>query len=130
MTSLNNQQTFETPQFSPAALASTIFGSTVFCVLQRDVQGWRHEAGRMVGYYNNAILILGIVDVINYNVGFLHKRHQHYSPPIAGDDGEFYHLRETLPDEYDLNVSSWISKRAWTLQERLLSPHVFYFTRD
>jgi len=100
------------------------------CILQRDVQDWRHEAGRMAGYYNNAVLTLAIADAINCNVGFLHDRYHHYSPPIPGDDGEFYCLREVLPQAYDLNVSSWISKRAWTLQERLLSPRVLYFTRD
>jgi hypothetical protein len=100
------------------------------CILQQDLQDWQHEAGRMAGYYNNAIVTLAIADAINSQFGFLHHRHHQHSPRIRGEDGEFYYLREVLPGQHHLYVSSCISKRAWTLQERILSPRVIHFTRD
>lgn len=99
------------------------------CIIQHDVLDWRHEASRMAGYYNNALLTLAIADAINCHAGFAHRRHSMYSPPIPGN-GELYCLREELPQEFHLNMSSFISKRAWTFQERLLSPRIIHFTKD
>jgi hypothetical protein len=100
------------------------------CILQQNVQDWRHEAGRMAGYYNNSVVTLVIADAMNCHDGFLQRRDHDHSPPILGDDGEFYCLRKELPGSYYVNASSCISKRAWTLQERILSPRVIHFTRD
>jgi hypothetical protein len=84
----------------------------------------------MAGYYNNAVVTLAIADAMNCHVGFLQRRHNYYSPPILGDDGAFYCLREELPGSYYLRGSSCLSKRAWTLQECVLSPRVVHFARD
>jgi hypothetical protein len=98
------------------------------CIIQQDLQDWRHEAGRMAGYYESATVTFAIADAINCHVGFLGPRRHHNSPPILGEDGDLYVLRQTLPGDDDLDLNSCISKRAWTLQERLLSPRVIHFT--
>lgn len=100
------------------------------CIIQQDLQDWRHEAGRMAGYYESATVTLAIADAINCHVGFLGSRRHHYSPPIPGEDGELYVLRQPLPGDDDLDHNSCIGKRAWTLQERLLSPRVIHFTQS
>jgi hypothetical protein len=83
----------------------------------------------MAGYYESATVTFAIADAINCYVGFLGSRRRHYSPPIPGEDGELYVLRQTLPGDDDLDLNSCIGKRAWTLQERLLSPRVIHFTQ-
>jgi len=100
------------------------------CIIQQDAQDWRHEVGRMAGYYNNAFLTLSIADAHSCHDGFLHQRRYDYSPAIPGDDGDFYCLREVLKQECHLNMDSSINKRAWTLQERLLSSRLIQFTRE
>jgi hypothetical protein len=70
------------------------------CILQQDVQDWRHEAGRMAGYYSNTVVTLAIADAMNCHIGFLQRRHHHYSPPILSDDREFYCLQKELPGSY------------------------------
>jgi hypothetical protein len=99
------------------------------CIIQQDLQDWRHEAGRMAGYYESATVTFAIADAINCHVGFLGSRRRHYSPPIPGKDSELYVLRQTPPGDDDLDLNSCIGKRAWTLQERLLSPRVIHFTQ-
>ena len=99
------------------------------CIIQQDKQDWGHEAGRMAGYYDSATVTLAIADAIDCHVGFLGFRRHHYSPPIPGEDGELYVLRQTLPGDDDLDLNSCIDKRAWTLQERILSPRVIHFTQ-
>ncbi|KAH8771236.1 heterokaryon incompatibility protein-domain-containing protein [Hyaloscypha sp. PMI_1271] len=99
------------------------------CIIQQDLQDWRHEAGRMAGYYESATVTFAIADAVNCHVGFLSSRRHHYSPPIPGEDGEHYVLRQSLPGDDDLDLNSCIGKRAWTLQERLLSPRVIHFTQ-
>ncbi|TPX11036.1 uncharacterized protein E0L32_008073 [Thyridium curvatum] len=66
---------------------------------------------------------------VDCTVGLLDRYHDH-SPPILGEDGDLYTLREAFPEDDHLNLESCISHRAWTLQERVLSPRVLHLTRD
>ena len=100
------------------------------CIIQHEQDDWVSEASKMAQYYNNASLTLTVADALTCHVGFLHFRKQRTSPPISAKGDELYCLREVLPDDYELNLMSPISKRAWTLQERLISPRIIYFTRN
>jgi hypothetical protein len=64
------------------------------CILQHDILNWRHEVGRMAGYYNSAVVTLATADAINCHIGFLHRRRKDYSPPIRCHDGKFHYFRE------------------------------------
>lgn len=76
------------------------------CILQHDVLNWRHEAGRMAGYCNSAVVTLATADAMNCHIGFLHRGRKDYSPPIRGDDSKFHCFREVLPAEHSINVYS------------------------
>ena len=100
------------------------------CIIQHDQDDWACEASKMAQYYNNASLTLTAADALTCHVGFLHFRNHYTSPPISANGEGYYCLRAVLPDDYELNLRSPISKRAWTLQERLISPRTIHFTRD
>ena len=100
------------------------------CIMQHDQDDWACEASKMAEYYNNAILTIAAADAFTCHVGFLGARNHPTSPSISGEGQGYYCLREVLQDDHHLNLNAPISRRAWTLQERLLSPRIVHFTQD
>ena len=100
------------------------------CILQDDQEDWAREASKMAQYYNRALLTLAVADAMTCHVGFLYDRKHYTSPSIGGEDQHYYCFRDVLQDEFNLNLKAAINQRAWTLQERLVSPRVVSFTRE
>jgi hypothetical protein len=113
------------------------------CILQDDVQDWRHEGGKMAEIYSGSYITLAATGASNSTAGLYRNmlidhsaKNDHRvcslqnprdpSEPfeiIAGEQvvpyyGEFVYGR--LP----------LLKRAWAFQERLLSPRTVHFTDD
>ncbi|EMD59529.1 hypothetical protein GGP41_004431 [Bipolaris sorokiniana] len=104
------------------------------CIIQDDVDDWRREGSKMAQIYSGAYITLAATASRDASGGCF--RH--------GAKRSLFRL--SYPDEkgskLDLYVrprlknASWVEGRAplvprgWTLQERLLSPRVLYFTHE
>ncbi|KAF4441591.1 heterokaryon incompatibility protein [Fusarium austroafricanum] len=106
------------------------------CIVQDDNDDWVHESARMCDVYGNAYLTIAAMRASNCSEGFL--------GPIEGPEYTYIPFNQ---DGIDGNISifplplsrvgPWsgivdleeepLSKRAWALQERYLSPRTLHF---
>ena len=103
------------------------------CIVQDDPNDWETEAAKMGGIYRGARLVVCAANSPTASTGFLHER-----LPLVVDCGrasrsflDSDRLYITLAAEYlSLLVGNEpLSRRAWCLQERMLSRRMVYFTR-
>ncbi|KAI1088866.1 heterokaryon incompatibility protein-domain-containing protein [Rostrohypoxylon terebratum] len=106
------------------------------CIIQDSGNDWRHQCAIMCDIYSNSYVTLAGPNAENCDSGFLHER-----IPLAESDftlthnGKPYtvHLQCWDPKirgvTYYMLSNEWpLMRRAWVLQERLLSRRVLYFT--
>jgi hypothetical protein len=114
------------------------------CIIQDDVEDWQTESGKMADIYSEAYLVIGADRSADCDGGFLdpldrtlsesqkiavienpdcttsdvYARQNHTG--IAGKHGNFCNISES--------ASEPLAKRAWCLQEQLLSSRMVHFT--
>lgn len=120
------------------------------CIVQGDTTDWEIESVRMFDYYSSAYVTLGSTFSTNCNGGFVSQPHIQVSRLYLFDmvfrgtilpiyayrpfSGEEYDLE--FADNHDSSGQSTLSgpfnlfKRAWTFQERLISPRLLLFTEN
>jgi hypothetical protein len=115
------------------------------CIVQDDVDDWRHEGSKMADIYAGAYITLAATSASNSSEGL----YQHQSIDRLHSNHRTNYLTYTLESHvargstYDISVRDWrhyidsdalerlpLSTRAWALQERLLSPRVVHFSND
>ncbi|KAH8600168.1 heterokaryon incompatibility protein-domain-containing protein [Bisporella sp. PMI_857] len=105
------------------------------CIIQDSPPDWAIESTKMRDVYANSFLTIAAAMAADSHQGFLGKRSEsllepnvalvHY-PPDSDQSGTVY-LRPDS-DGWSRSVTDGIlSRRAWTFQERLLSPRILYF---
>lgn len=98
----------------------------VLCVTQDSHEDWSHEVGRIGHYYQKSFLTVSALDSSAANSGMLHGR----------DRGRFVHLegnlflRPATRGWQQVFKDAPLSKRAWALQERILSTRILHYGRD
>lgn len=102
------------------------------CIIQGSPEDWRREAATMNQVYRNAFLTIGAMASSDAHGGLFRKR----DPEMTGTcpitiNTEAEGLIKCLlvkSDIWDSQVKQApLSKRAWVLQERILSPRSLYF---
>jgi hypothetical protein len=103
------------------------------CIIQDSREDWEQHCYKMPEIYRNSTVTIAGPAAVDCNTGFLHERPAPLSVNLTISNGmleESVTLSHSgLRDPYhpNLQMNSPLEKRAWVLQERLLSPRVLYF---
>lgn len=103
------------------------------CIIQDSREDWERHCFVMPDIYRNAIVTIAGPAAVDCNSGFLFERPEALSVNLKMSNGEINQLAtlslSNLRDPYypETERHSQLSKRAWVLQERLLSSQVLYF---
>jgi hypothetical protein len=94
------------------------------CIIQDDDQDWQQESGAMTQIYSNAYLTIAAGSATHCDGGILNKqdRRQLLAVPLKN-----FSLTTSSLTHHIQKESSPLSRRAWTLQERELSPRILWF---
>jgi hypothetical protein len=96
------------------------------CIIQRDQVDWLAESNKMQDYYKNAYLTIGAATAENSSAGFLHPRTERKVQLSIGR-GLCCRLE---PHLWPTLAQSVLHKRAWCLQEHILSTRLLQFTQS
>jgi len=80
----------------------------------------------MLEYYRDAYLTISALDSPDSHHGFLNNREKVPFVKLTSDDNLF--LRPKLPEQHEVFQKALLNRRAWVLQERLLSTRVLHYS--
>ncbi|KAL5322947.1 hypothetical protein ACEPPN_007472 [Leptodophora sp. 'Broadleaf-Isolate-01'] len=80
----------------------------------------------MQAYYRNAYLTISALDSPDSHHGFLNQRKN--VPYVKLTSDKNLYLRRRLPEQHEVFKNALLSRRAWVLQERLLSTRLLHYS--
>ena len=109
------------------------------CIIQWNQKDWEHEAARMEGVFASAYCTIAASSAVDSEAGFL-KRNVSNECVLAQDASgrRFYICADTDDsnnyidiDDFDSRVGEApLNKRAWVMQERVLSRRIIHFSDE
>ncbi|KAI9773031.1 MAG: hypothetical protein M1839_002232 [Geoglossum umbratile] len=103
------------------------------CILQDNVEDWEYESSQMGAYYQNAVFTIAAADAEDGSIGCFIPRDSPSPEPVMLSfplhNNTTGHLFATLRPKISIEQSP-LSQRGWTLQERILSRRILYYTKN
>ncbi|KAF2103169.1 HET-domain-containing protein [Rhizodiscina lignyota] len=128
-------RTFQEAAAMTATLKFDYIWIDSLCIIQDSEQDWLSESASMADVYSNAVITLSAAAAVSGDTGLLLHRDAGTTvcmPYFDADEiesGEFW-ISKFRPDDFEAEVANGpLNKRGWTLQERVLSPHIIHFGR-
>jgi Heterokaryon incompatibility protein (HET) len=125
--------TFQDAVHVTRAIGKKFLWIDALAIIQEDARDWEAEAGSMERVFSAAYCTIAADSAADWKQGFLHRER----PPQYYRDTKFYlTTREWIykcssKDDFEKDVNgSNLNKRAWVLQERVLSRRMLHFTKN
>lgn len=96
------------------------------CIVQDQEDDWAMECLRMGEYYQNAYVTISALDASDSDEGFLTIRPE--IPSVRLFEDFPIHIRPQTIGRRKIFEDAALSKRGWTLQERLLSTRILHYS--
>lgn len=108
------------------------------CIVQDDTDDWEREALRMTSVYENAVVTLSAAWGTNSDAGCFHKYHPPLIIEVKQQDDSESNGKDAIrrlyfrphPDLARYVSNAPLNRRAWTLQEVILSRRTIIFAED
>ena len=99
------------------------------CIIQGSGGDWQNESRKMEDVFSAAYCTIAADSAKSWTDGFLERRRppQYYE---TVKDGRRIYACDTKHDFESHVMNGELNKRAWVLQERVLSPRILHFAED
>jgi len=100
------------------------------CIIQGNQKDWEHEAKRMESVYASAYCTIAATSAVDSNAGFLERNVSNKYVHVQNDSGPRFFVCTNI-DDFDNDVeNARLNRRAWVMQERVLSRRTIHFATN
>jgi hypothetical protein len=125
----NLPRTFQDAIYVTRAIGKKFLWIDAVCIIQGDESDWEAQAHLMEEVFSSAYCTIAADSATHWKQGFLQRRSPPHFTVVSKSGQEMYACDTKYNFEKDVNNSE-LNKRAWVLQERVLSRRILHFTEN